>query len=229
MSTPLDDSADYLALMAKVDPFILRGDYKPALTLVRIELQKRPHDFDLRYQYAKLLGDWADELPPAQQKKYKAEAVAILSPLMKKLRGKPLETRFRLSLNFYYQSADWEGMYAFGERFMRRDRHRALYAKSLGATLLAFDLSVANALAKNRESKRKAAHDWARRATKLWGLYDFSKEASYFPFYCYAKALALDGQVTSAMKQLKIAARLGKRSVTDWEFADVAKLCALNF
>jgi tetratricopeptide (TPR) repeat protein len=191
----------------------LRGDYAKALSIIKPALAKDRDNFDLRLQYAKFLGDWADELPPARKKKYKRESISILKPLMKQLRGKPVETRFRLPLNYYYQSEDWRGMYAFGQRFARVDKHRAIYAQGLAATSLAESVSGAS------------SRTWAAKAVRAWKKYDFQREKYYFPHYVFAKALALSGKREDALKRLKIAARLGKRPITDWDFADVLKLC----
>lgn len=201
------------ALKKKIEPLMNRGDYAGALALVKEALHASPGDFDLLYQYAKLLGDWADELPAARKRRYKKESIRILRGLMKHLRGKDLTTRWRLPLNFYYQSEDWKGMYAFGQRFARTDRRLANYTKGLGAAYLA------------EEAPSKTRRQWAARSIRAWTAYDVSRESYYFVHYVFAKALALNGQGDEAMKRLKIAARLGKRPVTDWEFADVVRLC----
>jgi hypothetical protein len=205
------------AVVAAIAPLVAKGDYKSALALVKPALKADPKNFFLQYQYAKMLGDWADELPAQRQKKYKKEAVSILKPLMRRLNGKPMLTRFGLSLNFYYQSKDWKGMYAFGRRFASTNRQRSLYARGLAATLMADDFRSAG--------QDRASHVWARRAVVSWKKYDFHNETYYFPFYCYAKALALSGEAADAMAQLKKAAKKGKRKIDDWEFADVVQLC----
>jgi hypothetical protein len=212
-SRDADDASD---LIARLAPLIERGRYKDALKLVKPALRRDPKNFYLRYQYAKVLGDWADELPAARKKKYKRESIAILKPLMKRLRGKSQAIRFRLPLNYYYQSEDWAGMYAFGRRFAREDKQQALYAQGLAATSLAEDAE---------SSRDGSGRDWAKKAIRAWRAYDFKRERYYFPHYVYAKALALNGEPREAMKRLKIAARLGRRPVSDWEFADVVRLC----
>lgn len=200
---------DHQKVLDQANAFALSGEYAKALAAIKPALAKDRENFYLRFQYAKYLGDWADELPPARKKKYKRESIAILKPLMKQLRGKSVAIRWRLPLNFYYQSEDWRGMYAFGKRFARTDKQHAFYTQGLAATSLA----------------EAAPKRWAVKAVRAWKKYDFSREKYYFPHYVFAKALALNGERTEAMKRLKIAARLGKRPVTDWEFADVVKLC----
>ena len=210
--------SDYNAFVKKLDPLIARGDYKSALAITRSALKHEPDDFFVRYQYAKMLGDWSDELSPARQKKLKAKAVSILRPLMRSLRGKPHAIRFRLPLNLYYQSQDWKGMYAFGCRFSRTDRQKGLYAQGLAATSLASDY-------RDQQNSLKSL-SWAERAVGAWKAYDFADEKYYFPHYCFAKALALTGTPKTALSRLKIAARLSQRKTSDWEFADVLRLCS---
>mgnify|MGYP001564596672 CR=1 FL=1 len=59
-----------------IKPFLLKGDYRTGLALAKAGLKKYPRSFVARFQYAKLLGDWADELPKARKQKLKSEAIA---------------------------------------------------------------------------------------------------------------------------------------------------------
>lgn len=203
--------------LASLKPLVNKGDYKAALKITKRQLMDYPNDLTAQYQHAKILGDWADELPAERQRVLKSQSVRILKPLMRRLRGRPMEERFGLCLNYYYQSQDWRGMYSFGRRFSKSSKQKSWYAQALGATLLAFELEA---------SRSRGAGEWAQRATAAWTKYNLKAETYYFPHYCFAKALALCGRVEESMAQLKTAARLGKRKVTDWEFADVLKLCA---
>jgi hypothetical protein len=202
-------------LMKTISPLVERGDYKTSLEHVKKALRDEPNDFYLRYQYAKILGDWADELPTSRKRRYKTESIAILKTLIPHLRGKDVTTRWRLPLNYYYQSENWKGMFEFGQRFARSDRRLANYTKGLGAAYLA----------EASPAKSRARKTWSWRAIRAWTAYDLSKEKYYFAHYVFAKALALNGQTDGALKRLKTAARLGKRPVSDWEFSDVLKLC----
>jgi hypothetical protein len=171
----------------RITKFLLRGDYRGGLVIAQQGLKLYPNEFECRLQYAKLLGDWADELPAKRQTKLKREAVKILKPLTRSLSGKTPKQRFSVCLNYYYQLKDYKGMAAFGRRLsLRRDRN-GFYAQALGACLYAHQL----------HSKSKSA---------------------------LAKALALNGEPKLALARLKIAARLSKRKITDWEFADVLAL-----
>lgn len=209
-------SEDREALLARLKPLVNRGDYRSALKLTTAAFKRFPGDFTARYQHAKILGDWADELPPARQTKLKKQAVALLKPLLRALRGRPVDERFGLCLNYYYQSRNWRGMYAFGRRFASTNRQKSLYGQSLGATLLAADL--------RRDGRLASSRSWAEKAVRAWSKYDFAKETYYFPHYSFAKALALAGDPKSALARLKTAARLGRRRLDDWEFADVREL-----
>jgi hypothetical protein len=215
------------AFKEEVGSYTETGDYKGALPVVEKAAKLYPQAFTVRFNYAKILGDWADELPPARKKKLKLESIKILKGLVRSLAGQSIPTRFSVSLNFYYQSEAWKEMYAYGKRFSRFDRQRALYAQGLAATLNAQEALSAKARAK--------AASWAKRAVAAWEKYDLKKDPYYFPTYNFAKALAIAGTMEAdekkaarhfaeAHKQLKSAAKLGKRPVTDWEFADVLTL-----
>lgn len=202
---------------ARVNSYAIVGKYKEGLVVAKQGLRERPNELTCRYLYAKLLGDWADELPPARRKKLKAEAVRYLRPLLRRVAGLPLAKRFGISLNYYYQSYAFREMYAYGKRVGRHDRRRALYAQGLGACLYAEQLHARG---------KAGAQAWASKSAKAWARYGLKNEPYYFTHYTYAKALALAGDGAGAMKNLKTAARLSKRPVSDWEFRDVLELVA---
>lgn len=204
------------AFLKELKPLTTRGDYAGALRIARRGLEEYPDEFVCRHQYAKLLGDWADELPPARRKKLKREAVSILGPLRRKLKGRPLAQRFGVCLNYYYQKSSWRPMHAYGLRLARTNRQLGAYAQGLGAGLEAFALK--------EKKKEKESRRWAERSVRAWKKYNLKGEKYYFAHYCFAKSLALSGEKEAALLSLKKAARLGKRPLSDWEFADVRAL-----
>lgn len=201
--------------LAEVGKHILRGDYRSALPLVAAARKKYPHDVFCRYQYAKILGDWADELPPARKKKLKREAIAILRPLLRALGGETPKTRFGICLNYYYQSEDFPGMVRFGRKLAARRDRRGYYAMGIGSSLEAL---------RRLKAKDGRAKAWARKSLAAWRRYGLSGEKYYFPHYIQAMAYAVLGERAAGMRSLRRAARASKRPVTDWEFADVLGL-----
>jgi hypothetical protein len=195
---------------------ILRGDYVGGLMIARQGLDLHPTEFECRLQYAKLLGDWADELPPQKKVKLKREAISILKPLVRSLSGKTPKQRFTACLNFYYQSQDYKGMVVFGRRLSKRRDRNGLYAQALGACLHAQKLHGNN--------KSALAKSWAAKSIKSWNKYDLKKEKYYFPHYSLALAFAISEDPKAAMSRISIAARLSNRKITDWEFSDVLKI-----
>lgn len=214
MDKPSTEWTDKLA--ADLAKFILKGRYKDGVVLAKRALKKYPNDLVCLYQYAKLLGDWADELPPKRRKKLKVKSARILRPLTKRLAGRSLNLRFGLSLNYYYQSYAFRDMYAFGGRFLSQDRRKGLYAQALGAGLLAEE--------KYRKGKVGPAKSWAKKSNRAWEKYNLKDEPYYFAHYSYAKSLALAEDVDASMKSLKKAARLSRRPITNWEFEDVLEI-----
>lgn len=190
-----------------------KGDYKTAVKIAKQAMAQYPDEFICRYQYAKLLGDWADELPPKEKRAKKTESIRILRPLLKSLRGVPSLTRFGVCLNYYYQSADFAGMFAFSKRFARYDRQKSWYGQGLAGALLAQSYYDRDLLARSRQ--------WAEKGSAAWSRYHLAKDPYYFAHYSAAKAAALAGRHQEARRHLQRAARLAKRPITDWEFADV--------
>lgn len=206
-------------ITAEISRKILRGDYRSALPIAASARKRFPHDVFCRYQYAKILGDWADELPPAKKRKLKREAIRILRPLLRSLRGETPKVRFGICLNYYYQSEDFPGMVRFGRRLASRGERSGHYAIGIGAGHEAFR--------RNRE-KSSRAKSWARLSLRAWKRYKLGTEKYYFPHYIEAMAYGVLGDSRNGMKSLKRAARLSGRPVTDWEFSDVRVLFAVK-
>lgn len=202
--------------VSEIKKKVLRGQYSAALRVARKALKQHPDNFVCLYQYAKLLGDWADELPKQKQKLYKKEATKILKKLTRRLAGKSWELRFGICLNYYYQSKEFHKMYAYGSRIVRVDGQRALYSQGLGACLLSYDYFL--------KGRALASQSWAQKSVRSWKKYNLASEKYYFAHYTYAKALALLGAKASAYKALKSAARLSRRKLSAWEFKDVIEL-----
>jgi hypothetical protein len=197
-----------------INKYALRGNYKSALAIARKGFQDHPDEFICQYQYAKILGDYADEISGRPKRKLKQESARLLKPLLLRLSGRSMGLRFGICLNYYYQTEDFLGMYRYGLRFSRQDQRLSYYAQGLAAALIAHE----------RYQKKKSSISWARKGVRAWSLYDLSKERYYFAHYSAAMALALSGDDVLALKRLKRAAILGRRPVSDWEFADVLKL-----
>jgi len=200
---------------ARIAKKILRGDYSGALPIAKSGWKQYPRDVFCRFQYAKILGDWADELPATRKRKLKREAIAILRPLLRSLRGEAPKTRFGICLNYYYQSEDFPGMVRFGRRLAARKDRQGFYAIGIGSALEGM---------RRRKTKPGLSRSCARRSLQAWVRYDLKKEKYYFPHYIEAMAFGLLGEKEKGLHSLKRAARASGRRVTDWEFADVRAL-----
>jgi hypothetical protein len=203
-------------LTFKISKFILKGDYRSGLQIAKLAMKERPNEYFTKYQYAKLLGDWADELPLAKRLRYKKQAAKILLPITKSIAHEKPLTRFGICLNYYYQSYAFQKMYSFGKRFAKYDKSKSYYAKGLGAVLQAEVLWNKN--------KNRSAQAWAKKSISAWEKYDLKTEKYYFAHYSYAKALAIAGQNKDSKKALQRAATLSKRKLSDWEFQDVLSI-----
>ncbi len=196
--------------------FVLKGQYKKGADLAQKVLKEYPGDFYFTYQYAKLLGDWADDLPAKRQKKLKADAAKILKPLTRKLSRQSVAVRFGVCLNYYYQTRAFSNMYKYGKRFEVFDRKQGLYAQALGASLLAEE--------KYFKSSKVQAKKWANKSIYTWEKYNLKNEPYYFPFYCLAMSRVILGAPKIAMANLKMAARLSQRDIKCAEFKTLFNL-----
>jgi pimeloyl-ACP methyl ester carboxylesterase len=219
MSRKRREGFDSEAFREALKKYVLRGDYAGALKIARAALKQNPDEFECRFQYAKLLGDWADELPPARKLKLKREAIAILRPLTRALSGKTFEQRFGVCINLYYQSENFRGLWVYGRRLAAKGERKGHYAQAVGAGLLAQQERARGKMASSLQA--------AEAAVRAWGRYGLAREKYYFAHYSCALALALAGRKKDAAKRISIAARLSGRPVTDWEFSDVMKLISI--
>lgn len=196
--------------------FAIRGQYKKGAELAKKVLKQYPTDFYFTYQYAKLLGDWADDLPAKRRKKLKSEAAEILKPLTKRLSGQTPRFRFGVCLNYYYQTYSFRAMYNFGKRFIIQDRKLGFYGQALGAGLLAEQQYHAGA--------QGTCVKWAKKSIQLWQKYGLKGETYYFPFYSLATSHIILDQPQEAMKNLKKAAQVSHREVQCPEFKILYRL-----
>lgn len=210
--------ADEIA--ARLRKLALKGQYKKGADLARNILKTYPEDFYFTYQYAKLIGDWSDDLPMNRRKKVKTQAAKILRPLTRRLSGQPVVVRFGVCLNYYYHTAAFRSMYNYGKRFEVSDRKQGLYAQALAASLLAEE--------KYFKSSKQPAKKWAMRSVQIWKKYGLNGESYYFPFYCLAMSHVILGDPKLAMTNLKIAAKLSQRSVKCAEFKILNSLIQKN-
>jgi hypothetical protein len=107
-------------------------------------------------------------------------------------------------------------MYQYGCRFLKSDRQKSLYAQGLAGALLS--------QAFHQKGKSAFSRLWARKAVQAWKGYHLKNDPYYFAHYSAAKAFALAGDSSQALKNLKRAAQLGRRPLSDWEFADVMEI-----
>jgi hypothetical protein len=195
---------------------IHRGDYRGGLKIVLRARKDYPKSVDVNFQYAKLLGDWADELPPKKQAAAKRKAIAILEPMVRALGGRSADFRFGVCLNYYYQKKDYRGMHRFGRRLIRRGDRRGHYTQGVAG---AFE-----ALREHARGQDARKRYWALSSEKAWLRYGLKSEKYYFAHYCGALASALLGERREALIRIKTAARLSRRKLDDWEFKDVIEL-----
>lgn len=106
----------------EIKALILKADYKLAKALAARLRDEVKGDFEVDFTYAKLLGDYADELPPAEQKKLKTEAVRILEKLVRRMNGQPADVRFGVRINFYYQTRRFKDLEKVGRSLIARNR-----------------------------------------------------------------------------------------------------------
>jgi hypothetical protein len=193
-----------------------RGDYRSGLKVVLRARKLYPDSIDVRFQYAKLLGDWADELPARRQAEAKRKAVAILKPMVRALSGRGAEFRYSVCLNYYYQRKDYRGMHRFGKRLARQGARKGHYVQGVAGALEAFR--------EHGRGRASARRRWARSSQEAWKRYGLGAEKYYFAHYCMALATALLGEKREALAHIQRAARVSRRKLDDWEFKDVMEL-----
>ncbi|RYZ64454.1 MAG: hypothetical protein EOP09_15925 [Proteobacteria bacterium] len=194
-----------------VHSFALKGDYQTGTEIARKALQEDPNEIEYLYQYAKLLGDWADDLPLAKKKRFKNESIGILKKLQKRIHETTDDVLiWGISLNYFYQREDFSGIYRWGKDLSNAGHAKAIYAQGVGASLRAGQLHP-----------KAAAKRWAQLAVEAWENYGLKTEKYYFPHYCLALAQAVLGNKRDATQALNRAAKVSQRNPDCEEFKDV--------
>jgi hypothetical protein len=201
----------------------LRADYKSAKAAAAKLLKRVPGHFEATYMYAKIVGDYADELPPKAKAAHQKEAGRILSKLIRRLKGQPPQLRYGVQLNFYYNAKRFKDLERFGLRFTAVLRDKGLYAAGAGAALEAERL--AGLPAPRARSRAKAA---ASRGLGYWSKYFelVPRETYYFPYTLVANCHAILGKEREMDRAIGRAARLSKQPLSYWEFEVARKLLA---
>lgn len=207
------------AELANIRSLALRADYKSALPRIRKLRLKFNSHFRVEFTYAKIVGDYADELPEKAKKRLKKEASAILSRLVRRLNGQTPDVRFGVRINYYYQLGSFDKLERVGKQLSKTDRKKGLYSSGLGASLEAERLL-------RSKSGRTTSERVAGRAVKYWKEY-FSlqtRETYYFPYTLLAMAEAILGNEPSMNRALDRAAKLSSRRSDYWEFVEIRAL-----
>lgn len=196
----------------------LKADYLGALKGAVSLRKKYPGHFDVEYMYAKLLGDYADELAQSKRKKMKREASEILRKLCRRLKGKPADVKFWVRTNYYYQRGLYRDLVRVGYELVEADRLRGLYSIAGGAALHAEQLI--------KKRNRTAARKYARLSIENWKKY-FKvnpKEDFYFPYSLQAVGHAILGESDEMESLLNKAQKLSGQKANYWEFAEIRSL-----
>ena len=208
-------------ILAQAKKLILKADYRKAMLLLERLRKLEFDDFETDFMYAKLLGDYADELPQAKQTVMKKQSVQILSKLIRQMNGKSFDLRFGVRLNYYYQTRRFADLERVGRSIGRENRLKGVYASGVGASLEAERLAT-----HGRTQNLVRAKKFASRAIRYWEQYfDLNrKEVYYFPYTLLAMGAAIAGSEAKMDKALKSAAKLSGRTADYWEFAVIRKL-----
>lgn len=195
-----------------------QAQYKTALERVQKLRRENRDQFDVDYMYAKILGDYADELPKQERVKLKREASAILRKLCRRLSGKSTETQFWVRSNYYYHQARFRDLIQVGHELVKQNPLRGLYAIAGGSALHAESLF--------RKNQRTLARKYAKQSLIYWEKYFklSPREKFYFPYTLEAIAHAILGDDSSMDRLLKKAATLSRQKPDYWEFQEVRSL-----
>jgi len=196
--------------------------YEEALSKCKALSRLHPNEFEIHYLHAKILGDFADELPPAPRKKLKRKAVTLLRQLAFRLRGQSAETRFGVRSNLYFHDGQFDRLLLVARAFTYRLPRRSRYA-------------AAAAYALNAERQLRCSHDVAARSRAkklakkgqlLWETYfkKYPDESYYYPFTLLATCYAVRADLENMEKALRRASRLSKRPPDYWEFSEIRSL-----
>lgn len=208
---------NYLTQISKAT---LSGDYVKGELIAQTALEQFPNHMELTYQYAKMIGDGADTLPPAKMKKEKTRAIKLLKIVLKNIHEIQKDKQFGVYLNYFYQSEDFKGMVKFGKKCIlskdKTEKKNGYYAIGIGSTLVSQSFY--------QSKKFKLSQTWAEAGIEALKKYSLKSEKYYYPHYVNALANAIAGKLKVAFISLEKAAKLSHREIEDEEFSDVLKI-----
>jgi hypothetical protein len=207
--------------LTKIREMALKADYEGALKIARTLRKLIPGEFKVEYTYAKILGDYADELPLAKRKKLKNEAIKILEKCVRKMNGQNPDVRFGVRINYYYQTQRFRDLEKVGMALYSSHKVKGLYAAGLGSSLEAERL-----ITENKKGNPLKAKKAATRSVSYWKEYFRlqPKEDYYFPYSLRAMSEAILGNEKEMEKALAKSTLVSGRKKTYWEFEEVRKL-----
>jgi len=207
------------ALRSRVSRFIFAADYGGALALLRRRRRESPEDFFVAYEYASVLGDYAESLPPRRRARAKRESIGLMRALLLRSRAEPdRRVLFALKNEFYWQTGNRRAQYRLGAREARLGLGAGAYSQGVGAAWHAYELAA--------RGRRKRARRWALRSVAAWARYRRIKPGYYNPYVHLALALGVLGRRDAAEGALGTAARLCGKPPGYREFAEIRDLLA---
>ena len=211
--------AEQRRIWKKVSAFVHRADYGGALRAAERLRRLHPGDLGLAAHHASLLGDYAENFPPAKRRKLQAASIRSMRDLLRRTACRPDPVVVGMLKNeFYWQTKQRTKQYALGVAEARRGWRGGHYAQGVGAAWRSLELA--------QRGRRAAARLWADRSVAAWRRYEKAVPDYYNQFVHRALAEGVRGNKEEMERCLGRGAKLARKPLGYREFAEVRELVA---
>ncbi|MBI2363179.1 MAG: hypothetical protein HYV15_07335 [Elusimicrobia bacterium] len=193
---------------------ILKADYHAALKKAALWRKRHPGDFYLAARYASVLGDFAEECPPAARRRHRAESIRLMRDLLRRTACRPSPRVLGMLKNeYYWQTKQRRKQYRLGVDEARRGYKGGHYSQGVGAAWHALELA--------QRGRRTDAGRWAARAVTAWKRFAKANPSYYNQFVHRALAEGVRGDIEAMESCLRLGARLARKPLDYREFEEV--------
>lgn len=181
-----------------------RAQYDKAYALASKLSKQYPHVVEFEYVKAVMTAEDETGYTPAEIKKRHKRTVAMLKPLLKKLRSVKAELRAKIRNEYYWFSEEPYKQYLLGKEEVARGVKRAYYSQGVGAIQLAKKYGL--------QGRPALCFKWAKISENAW-LQFFKVDPNWFnSYFFYAMALGYQGRIEEMDKALARACKISGKT-----------------
>lgn len=195
-------------ILLVVRKFVNKAKYTQAVRYLEMKRRLDPDNIYILARLATLRHEDAFGKSPKLRERAYQQAARDIYPLLKRMRGLPVEERGRHRNEYYWFSQQHLKQYKLGVSEVKSGKVMGYYSMGVGSANHAYKLLL--------KGQRVRGLKWAKIAQKAWeGYFRLWRTDYHDPYAWYALALGLQGLNKEAEASLKRSAKLAGISIKD--------------